>query len=332
MDNEDIAHLIARLAPQIGASIIMEPVYQRFGMIIFQNGKRVFFKHNQLNINMANTVAVTTNKFETNNFLSQLGYNVPIGKSFSNHPYDEKYGRGIKDGCLYAQELGFPVILKPNNKSQGTLVCKVSNMKEFYDIATKIVKKRKDFLLVEKFYSNYADYRIVVLDGRVLSAYQRIPLTVTGDGKKNILELLKEKQKLFKEIGRPVKEIDLNDFRMINHLKNEGKDLNYVPSEKENVVLLDNANLSSGGTALELTDEMAEEYRKLAISIAHDMNLELCGIDILTPTIKKWCKNYIVLEINSAPGLDNYAFIGDKQKKYVDSIYLQILRYIESRN
>ena len=71
MDNEDIAHLIARLAPQIGASIIMEPVYQRFGMIIFQNGKRVFFKHNQLNINMANTVAVTTNKFETNNYVPQ---------------------------------------------------------------------------------------------------------------------------------------------------------------------------------------------------------------------------------------------------------------------
>ena len=105
------------------------------------------------------------------------------------------------------------------------------------------------------------------MGGRVLSAYQRIPLTVTGDGKKNILELLKEKQKHFKEIGRPVKEIDLNDFRMINHLKNEGKDLNYVPSEKENVVLLDNANLSSGGTALELTDEMAEEYRRLAIPI-----------------------------------------------------------------
>lgn len=329
MDNENVARLIERIAPQIGAITFMEPVYRKFGMVIFQNGKRLFFKNNQININTSSTVAVTINKCETSNFLSYLGYNVPIGKTFSNHPYDIQNGRGIKDGLAFAQKLGFPVILKPNDKAQGVLVCKVNNEAEFYEVSRKITKKKDAPLLVEKFYDGYADYRIVVLGDRVISAYQRIPLTVTGNGKQNILELLQEKQKYFDEIGRPIKEVDLSDFRIIAHLKNEGKGLDYIPSEAEQVTLLDNANLSSGGTTLELTDEVAEEYCDLAISIAHDMNLNLCGIDILAPTIKKWCENYIILEINSAPGLDNYAFTGDKQKGYVDSLYLQILKYVE---
>ena len=60
------------------------------------------------------------------------------------------------------------------------------------------------------------------------------------------------------------------------------------------------------------------------------MCLKLCGVDILTPDITKPLNDYNIIEINAAPGLDNYAFIGKKQNKRVDDLYLKILRTLES--
>jgi len=330
METENVARLIERIAPWLNATTYIEPVYKRFGIVVFPNGRRLFFKDRQININTASSVSVTTNKFETSNFLSHFGYNVPIGRTFSYHSYDVRHNHSVEDGIAFAKELGFPVILKPNNKSQGVLVCKVSDEKEFREIAAKILKNRNDVLLVEKFYSGYSDYRIVVLGSRVISAYQRIPLTVTGNGWQNIWELLKGKQTYYEAIGRGSKEIDINDFRIKMHLRENDMDFNYIPSENEQVTLLDNANLSSGGTTQELTEKIAKEYCQLAVSVAHDMNLKLCGIDILAHDITAWSEDYVILEVNSAPGLDNYAYTGEKQKKYVDALYLQVLKYFET--
>lgn len=328
-NSENIAQLIERLAFQINATTFIEPRYKKYGVIFFQNGKRLFFKNKQLNINISSTVSVTKNKFETNCFLSHFGYCVPKGKTFSKYNYDIKRNRGVDDGLKFANEIGFPVILKPNDKSQGVLVCKVNNEKEYYRIARKILRKKEDILLVEKFYENYADYRIVVLGDNIISAYQRIPLAIVGNGYSTILELLEEKRKEFEQIGRSVKEININDFRIKVNLINKKKTFKYIPLMNEKIILLDNSNLSSGGTTLELTDKVAEEIKRLAISITKDMNLYLCGIDILTPDITKWTDDYIILEINSAPGLDNYAYIGKKQKDYVDNLYLKVLNFVE---
>jgi len=329
MNSEKISQLMERLAPQINATTFVEPRYKRYGVIFFQNGKRLFFKHKQVNINISSTVSVTKNKYETCCFLSHFGYRVPIGKTFSKYNFDIKNNRGLNDGLHFIQEIGFPVILKPNDKSQGILVCKVNTEKEYYKIAKKILKKKEDILLIEKFYENYADYRMVVLGDKVISAYQRIPLTVVGNGKSTILELLEDKRKEFEQIGRPAKEINVNDFRIKANLKDKKITLNHIPSVSEKIVLLNNSNLSSGGTTLELTDKIADKFKNLAISVAKDMNLSLCGIDILTPDITKYSDDYVILEINSAPGLDNYAYIGDKQKKYVDDLYLQVLKFVE---
>ncbi len=327
---ENISQLIERLAPQLNATTFIEPTYKKYGIIIFQNGKRIFFKNNRINVNISSTVSVTKNKFETNCFLSHFGYRVPIGKTFSMHDYDIRHNRGLADGLQFIREIGFPVILKPNDKSQGVLVCKVNNENEYYEVANKILKTKEDVLLIEKFYDNYSDYRIVVLGNDVISAYQRIPLTVIGDGKLTIAQLLGKKKEEFINDGRPGKEIDIEDFRIKANLNQQQKTLESIPLRNEKVVLLHNANLSSGGTTLELTNKIASEFKDLAVSVAKDMNLLLCGIDILAPNIEKWCDNYVLLEINSAPGLNNYAYTGAEQRKYVDDLYLKVLRYVEN--
>lgn len=329
MKTENISQLMERLAPQINATTFIEPRYKRYGVIYFQNGKRLFFKSKQININISSTVAVTINKYETNRFLSHFGYKVSLGKTFSKHCYDIKHDRGINDGLRFIETIGFPAILKPNDKSQGILVCKVDNEREYYKIAKKILKKRGDILLVEKYYDGYADYRIVVLGDNVISAYQRIPLTVVGNGYSTVFELLNEKKREFERIGRSAKEINLDDFRIKANLKRGKMNFKHILSADEEIALLNNSNLSSGGTTIELTDKIASGFKKLAISAAKDMKLSLCGIDILTHDITKWSDDYVILEINSAPGLDNYAYTGNKQKEYVDDLYLKVLRYAE---
>ncbi len=100
--------------------------------------------------------------------------------------------------------------------------------------------------------------------------------------------------------------------------------------EGEKIFLLDNANLSTGGDAFDVTEEVHPDYQSLAISITKDMGLRMCGVDIISSNIRHPIKDYVILEINSAPGLDNYASIGTKQQDKVDELYLKVLQALES--
>ena len=93
--------------------------------------------------------------------------------------------------------------------------------------------------------------------------------------------------------------------------------------------ILDNANLSTGGMSYDFTTKIHTDYANLAINITKDMELRLCGVDILTSDISKPISDYIIIEINSAPGLDNYASLGEEQVQIVDNLYLKILQSLE---
>jgi D-alanine-D-alanine ligase-like ATP-grasp enzyme len=125
-------------------------------------------------------------------------------------------------------------------------------------------------------------------------------------------------------------ELDLTDFRIKQKLKSQRRDLNSVPGKREKVYLLDNANLSTGGDAMDVSDRIHPDFKRLAVEITRDMGLRMCGVDIITPDISAPAKDYVVIEINSAPGLDNYALIGARQKATVDRLYLKVLKAMES--
>src|SRR5207253_6464045 len=102
-----------------------------------------------------------------------------------------------------------------------------------------------------------------------------------------------------------------------------------VLEDGECIYLLDNANLSTGGDAVDVTADLHPEFRELAIRITRDMGLRLCGVDIITPDARLPVNQYVLLEINGAPGLDNYASIGELQAEIVDGLYLKILQALE---
>ena len=179
---------------------------------------------------------------------------------------------------------------------------------------------------MQKFYPQN-DYRIVVLDGKPISAYQRIPLFVVGDGVSTLETLILSKQAYFDKIGRDTR-ISPIDARIQCKISNLGLSMDYIPFDGEKLTLQDISNLSAGGETLELTNKIHPTYSELSKRIATDMNLDLCGIDIITKDITAPLSDYVVLEINSSPGLDNYAYQGQTQETYVKNLYREIIKFI----
>jgi hypothetical protein len=167
----------------------------------------------------------------------------------------------------------------------------------------------------------------VVLNNEVISAYERSPLAVIGDASSSIRKLLQKKQVYFVQTGRDTV-INMTDFRISNRLKRQGLSMDYVPTRGQHIVLLDNANLSSGGDAVDVTRSMHDSFRRLATDLTRDMGLRFCGVDLIVAkgTIEQTCGDYYILEINAAPGLDHYAELGRLQKRAVDGLYLKVLQ------
>ncbi len=327
------ASILKKVATEMGANVVIEPEYELIGHITFKNGKITVFDNTRLNINGFGSANLAQDKAFSNYFLGKLGYRVTEGQTFFNDKMCAKVAnpRNIHDGWNYAQELGFPVIVKPLNLSLGILVTKVYNKQEYYQVAEKILATQS-VLIVERFY-NGNDFRILVLDNEVIAAYQRIPLSVTGDGKSTILELLQNKREQLIKTGEKIL-IDVADFRIIKKLNQQNLTFDSVLAEDTLIYLLDNANLSTGGDAVDFTDKIHPDFQKLAINITKDMGLRLAGVDILTADITQpivdYTVDYTLLEINSAPGLAHYALLGEQQIQKVEDLYRKILQALEN--
>jgi D-alanine-D-alanine ligase-like ATP-grasp enzyme len=167
------------------------------------------------------------------------------------------------------------------------------------------------------------------LDKRVVSAYERIPLNVTGDGRCTIRQLLTQKQKSFATTGRDTI-IRTEDDRIAENLKRQKLTMRSVLQRGRRIYLLDNANLSTGGDALDVTNIIHSKFREIAVRLTHDMGLRLCGVDMIVDgEIDEIPGRYWILEINHAPGLSHYIKTGKAQQKIVEDMYLEIFRAMQ---
>jgi D-alanine-D-alanine ligase-like ATP-grasp enzyme len=323
--------VLRSVAPKIGARVIFEPEWRVVGCIIYKSGRRRYFRNSTLDINSMGASEIARDKGYAKYFMRLLGYPVVRGNVFYSKAWCEDIGskKNIDQAYKYARKLGFPVFVKPNSRSRGVAVDKVCTRVEFYRAMRRVFTKDK-IAVVEEAIASAMDYRIVVLDQKVISAYERIPLNVIGNGRSTIKSLLKGKQQHFDKIGRDTR-IDLQDPRLLRNLRRLGLTLNSVPEKGRQVFLLDNANLSAGGESSDVTRIIHQDFRKLATDLTRAMGLRLCGVDVLIQggSIGEPASKFYVLEINSAPGLDHYAKIGREQKRIVENLYLKVIRAME---
>ena len=324
-----LGELLKKIAPKIKARIIIEPNWQIVGQIIFKNGRKRYFRGSCLDINTLGASEIASDKDYANFFMKKMGYPTIPGEAYYSKEWCQtiKSNRNIKAAYSYAEKIGFPLIVKPNSGSQGTNVIMVRDKKEFYQALQEIFKKDK-IALVQKIVKG-KDFRIVVLDNKIISAYQRIPFNVVGNGFSTVKKLIKEKLDNFNILNRPAR-IKIGDKRLLKNLNDLGLTLNSVLKKDAKILLLNNANLSTGGESIDVTKTIHTDFKNIAIKLTKDMGLRLCGVDLMIQgEISDPARKYWVIEINAAPGLDHYIKSGVEQEKIVEAMYLEILKSMQ---
>jgi D-alanine-D-alanine ligase-like ATP-grasp enzyme len=322
----ELNNLIKKIGKKLGVKVFIEKEWGRVGNISYRNGVNRYFRVTRFDINAMGASEVALDKDYSKIFMRDMGYPVIPWKKFYSNSWAKaiKSNQTINKAWKYASKVGLPVFLKPNSKSQGTGVTKVYTKNDFFKVFKQISRIDKVILVEEPIIGK--DYRVIVLDNEIISAYQRIPLTIVGNGKSNIKVLLKKKQSEYKKDGRD-RTFSFKDSRLRMTLKRYKLTFGSVLPNSKSLVLLDNANLSTGGIAVDITEKVHPAFKKIAIKLTKDMGLRLCGVDLMIEgDITKPAKKWHVIEINSAPGLDHYASLGKKQQDIVEALYTKVFK------
>lgn len=324
--------ILMSLAKRAGCEIFLEPSYKLAGQIRFPDGRKFYFKNTSIDINNHGASEVARDKGYTRAFMEDLGFRIPRGATFFSDFWCEVNNatNGREEAIKFARDLGYPLILKPNSRGQGKDVYKIYSEEQLRALLPAVFEKN-NVVLLEEFITG-ADYRVVVLGDEVMMAYRRVPLTVVGDGDSDIEQLLTIKRSILANSSRKIT-IEPGDYRISERLKNYyGVGISHVPKKGETIILLDNANLSSGGEAIDVTDEMHESKKNTAIKLTKDLGLMFAGVDFITSEdISRSAVNPIFIEINCSPGLLNYRALNAKARERVDDLYLKILLSLRTK-
>jgi cyanophycin synthetase len=240
-------------------------------------------------------VELACDKEDTKYLLEQAEIPVPKGDIVKSE-------EGVKDAV---RRIGFPVVIKPINGNHGRGI--TANIQTLEDaiVAYEAAKAISRSVIVEKFIVG-EDYRLLVIDNKLVAAAKRTPAQVIGDGKSTIQELVDQVNKDPKRgFGHEKVLTYINiDSMTLNILKANNYTLNSVLPKGEIFNLKDTANLSTGGTSEDVTDMVHPYNIFMAERISRIIGLDICGIDIMTTNISEPLPETggAILEVNAAPG------------------------------
>lgn len=207
----------------------------------------------------------------------------------------------LKEG----ERIGYPLVIKPRFGSKGNGVA--LNLKSDKELikAYNYLKDIHNELMIER-YVEGNDYRVCVVNYNVVAVSLRIPPFIIGDGKnniKNLIRILNSDSKRGYDHEKPLTKIKIDDS-LLKFLEKQNMNLLTIPERGKKIKLRENANLSTGGIAIDCTDKISEENKKICIRAAQTIGLDICGIDIKTTDIEKSLhENGVIMEINAAPGI-----------------------------
>ncbi|HEV7923481.1 MAG TPA: cyanophycin synthetase [Thermoanaerobaculia bacterium] len=241
-------------------------------------------------------VEIAGDKDLTKSLLGMHGVPVPHGETC----------RSIERALEIANDLGWPVVVKPLDASQGRGIA--TNIRDEAELraAFEEAQKHRTTVVIERHLEG-GDYRLLVINRRFVAAAQRVPANVIGDGKSTIRELVEvanrdpRRGESHEKVLTRIK-IDCSTERL---LAMRGLTADSVPRNGEVVYLKTTANLSTGGTAVDVTDRVHPANIELAERIACLVDLDIAGIDVVAPSIEVPLEENGggIVEVNAAPGL-----------------------------
>lgn len=204
------------------------------------------------------------------------------------------------------QEMQCPVVIKPCDGNQGRGVS--LNLVGEQDVLAGYASAARfsPRVLVEEYIPG-RHFRLLVVDGRLVAASERIPAHVVGNGRDPIFTLVEQVNRdprRGEDHEKPLTKIVIDDI-VYQVLARQGYSLESIPAAGELVWLRENANLSTGGTAIDVTDRVHPQVAATAVRAVRLIGLDVAGVDVVTSDIAlplDWGKGAII-EINAAPGI-----------------------------
>jgi cyanophycin synthetase len=240
-------------------------------------------------------VELASDKEETNRILANLGLPVPRQRLVQRED----------DAVAAAERIGYPVVVKPFNANHGRGITIHITTPEEVRRAFQVAREHSRSLIVESFIAG-EDHRMVVIDGELVAVARRVPGHVVGDGVHTIEQLVEE---VNRDPRRGIGHEKVLTRLVFDHqaetmLARKGYTRASVPASGERVFLRSTGNLSTGGTATDVTDLVHPDNAEMAVRAVKAVGLDVAGVDFLTTDISQSYKEIggAICEINAAPG------------------------------
>ena len=282
----------AALARNIPYSRMTDGSMVRFGW----GSKQRRIQAAEIDATSAIAEAIAQDKELSKRLLHAAGVPVPRGRAV----------RDADDAWAAAQDIGLPVVVKPLDGNQGkgvtVNILNEAQLRAAYAVAIEF----RDTVLVER-YMPGNDFRLLVVGDKLVAAARRDPPKVVGDGVHTVAQLVdmvNADPRRGDGHATSLTKIRFDDIAR-SCLRSQGFEADAIPDKGQRVNLRNNANLSTGGSATDVTDDVHPDVAARAVTAAHMVGLHICGVDLVCDSILRPIEEQGggVVEVNAAPGL-----------------------------
>jgi cyanophycin synthetase len=240
-------------------------------------------------------VELASDKEETNRMLANLGLPVPR----------QRLVQRSDDAVAAAERIGYPVVVKPYNANHGRGISIHLSTSEQVRTAFEVAREHSRSVIVESFITG-EDHRMLVINGELVAVARRVPGHVVGDGIHTIEQLVEE---VNRDPRRGIGHEKVLTRLVFDHqaeamMARKGYTRESVPAAGERVFLRSTGNLSTGGTATDMTDLVHPDNAGMAVRAVKAIGLDVGGVDFLTTDVTESYKEIggAICEVNAAPG------------------------------
>jgi glutamate--cysteine ligase len=301
--------------------IKVEVLDRKANFIRLSKGKKVEYVHQATKTSKDSLITndIMENKKVTKIILDENGISVPQGDEFN----DINKALGSYDSFSHLN-----LVIKPTTTNYGIgLNFAKAGDGLAYEKGLRDAFKHGSSVIVEEFIEG-KEYRFLVLGNKTEAVTLRIPANIIGDGKSTIKELISQKNyrpknhkfpKYFIRMGKEERE----------KLKSMGLTFTSIPKKGKQIFLRDNSNVSTGGDPIDMTDDMSEPYKEIAVRAAKTVNATFCGVDMIVKDFKKppTKNNHSIIELNFNPILSIHNFPYEGKNRDVGKPTLDLLGF-----
>jgi cyanophycin synthetase len=263
-------------------------------------------------------VEIAQDKELTKDLLARVGVPVPQGAVVDD----------ADDAWETAQDIGLPVVVKPYDGNQGKAVSVNLTGEDQVRAAFDLAQEYSRRAIVEQYLSG-SDYRLLVIDGRLVAAAERRPAQVVADGihsVRDLVNMVNDDPRRGHGHGAALTRIRMDAAAALT-LAKQGYSWENVPPPGQVVYLRDNSNLSTGGTATDVTDIVHPDNAALAVLAAKTIGLDIAGVDVVCDSIKRPLDEQGggIVEVNAAPGLRMHVYPSEGKPRPVGESIIDLL-------